>query len=91
MLCCGVVLLCGVAVLWYAAAGYGAAFLPMSAGRHMIDIPCWRPVSSSSLVDRVSEWLLGGHPTLNDPSVVTDAGDRSALHAVTTGVVTVRS
>jgi hypothetical protein len=72
------------------SAGYGAGFVPVSPGHHIVEIPCWRPAVSTSLTDRLSEWLLGGHPRLVDPTLVAEAGDRSHLHGVSTGSVVVR-
>lgn len=40
---------------------------------------------------RRAESLLGGHSTLTDTSIVTRAGDRSALSAASTGSVMVRA
>jgi B9 domain-containing protein 2 len=66
-------------------AGYGVVNIPTQSG--MFDLVCeiWRPVGT--LLDRITEMLMGGTYQLKDDSILWSGEDRKKLTTITVGRV----
>lgn len=68
-------------------AGYGCCRVPTAPGVHEVDVVTWAP-ESGGLMERFAAKILGCHPQLEHPDLVTDPEvDRCELKTASKGLV----
>ncbi|KAK3090667.1 hypothetical protein FSP39_013531 [Pinctada imbricata] len=68
--------------------GYGVCHVPITPGRHKIQIPMFVPESSSQL-QKFTAWILGRRPEFIDPRVVASGEGREVTRVRSQGFVTI--
>ncbi|KAL8576688.1 B9 domain-containing protein 1 [Nucella lapillus] len=68
--------------------GYGVTHVPITPGRHKIQVPMFVP-ESSSLLQKLTSWFLGRRPEYVDPRVVAQGEGREVTRVRSQGFVTV--
>lgn len=68
-------------------AGYAWCYIPTQPGRHVIEIPAWRP--RGSFWEGLASFFLGGTPRYVKPEVVMKGDSRFGHRCISTGVIEV--
>nr|CAB3224896.1 B9 domain-containing protein 1-like [Phallusia mammillata] len=68
--------------------GYGSVHIPITPGKHELDIPMYVPVSTSRF-QKFTSWFMGRRPEFVDPKVVSQGEGRDVTRVRSQGHVKV--
>ena len=66
--------------------GYGSALVPLSSGRHTIDVEMYTPLAMSTM-NQVVAWLLGNPPEFFDSKFVCQSEGREVTRVQRSGAI----
>ena len=66
--------------------GYGSVLIPLTPGRHTIEVDTFVPIASST-INNIFSWLLGNPPEFFDSKIVCHGNNRDVTRTQKTGRV----